>query len=76
MTKKEEIEKQYEAYANTFRNTKQPISSRVINKWVANNLNYKLNMCVSDFALPECAKKRCNTKELIERKYRGWYIIK
>lgn len=76
MTKKVEIEKQYEIYANTHKNLKKPIRAKEINKWVANNLNYKLNMCVSDFALPECAKKRCNTKELFIREYRGWYRIK
>ena len=76
MTKKEEIEKQYEIYANTHKNLKKPIRAKEINNWVASNLDYKLNMCVSDFALPECEKKRCNKQELFERQKRGWYIVK
>ena len=76
MVKKEEIEKQYEIFARVHKNITSPIRAREINAWVAQHLNFKLNMCVADFALPECAKKRCNTKELFVRVVKGWYFVK
>lgn len=74
-TKLERIRGLFEEFARINKNSDNEFTAKYINDYVQARLDYSLNMCASDFAMPECNKKRASNKELFIRIKRGVYQI-